>query len=324
MLAVANGCSRPLCRTGAAGYTCAHDKATGECRRCPANRQGWRHRVPVRAVRRHARQAERQARPSPSPRRTARGRGRLCRLCGRRHRPGPRRSRHRRNPRSADAHGATLAAQRGPVRLRRHGRGPGLAILPAHDPAPLPGPCRRAGLRVQDRRRARVLPAAALRRRRDRARRSARHAGPALLRHAGADPQSGFRLPDLARRHGPRLGQLRHRPRGRQRPVRAELPVRRRADDVRPGCVLSLHGGVAGPAARADRHLHAQAVRASDRQRVSLPCQPVARRGEPVRSQSGRGSPRAGPVRARLPVRRRPEGQRQGIHRRDRADRQLV
>ena len=53
------------------------------------------------------------------------------------------------------------------------------------------------------------------------------------------------------RGHRAGLGQLRHRPRGRQRAVRAELPVRRRADHVRPGDLLPLHGRVAGPAARA-------------------------------------------------------------------------
>ncbi len=81
----------------------------------------------------------------------------------------------------------------------------------------------RAGLRVQDRARARVLPRPAQRRRLDRDRRPARHAGEALLRHGRAD--APVRLPD----HGvevlqrARLGELRERPRGRERPVRAEL-----------------------------------------------------------------------------------------------------
>ena len=55
------------------------------------------------------------------------------------------------------------------------------------------------------------------------ARRPARHARAALLRHARADPQPRLRVGGLARDHRPRVGQLRDRPRGRQRPVRAEL-----------------------------------------------------------------------------------------------------
>ena len=78
------------------------------------------------------------------------------------------------------------------------------------------------------------------------------------------------------RGHRPGVGQLRHRPRGRQRPVRAELRVLRRPDDLRPGDLLPLHGRVAGTAARADRDVHAEAVLASDRQRLPLPRQPVA------------------------------------------------
>ena len=48
----------------------------------------------------------------------------------------------------------------GAVRLRRHRRGRGVALLPAHDPAPRAGAGRRARLGAQGRRRARVLPAA--------------------------------------------------------------------------------------------------------------------------------------------------------------------
>ena len=85
-------------------------------------------------------------------------------------------------------------------------------------------------------------------------------------------------LPDAAR-----LGQLRHRPRGRERPVRAELRLRRRADHLRPRHLLPLHGRVARPGARPDRDLHAEAVRAPDRQRLPLPHEPLEGRRERVR-----------------------------------------
>ena len=103
---------------------------------------------------------------------------------------------------------------------------------------------------------------------------------------------------------GARLGQLRHRPRGRQRPVRAELRVRGRADHLRPGDLLPLHGRVAGAGARADRDVHAEAVLAPDRQRLPLPHEPVARRRERLRGRPGRRPARDGPVGDRLPVHR--------------------
>ena len=135
-------------------------------------------------------------------------------------------------------------------------------------------------------RRARVLPRAPPRGRLDRAGRLARHARAALLRHARAHAQPGLRLLGGRQHHRARLGQLRHRPRGRQRPVRAELRLRRRADDLRPGDLLPLHGRVDGPGARADRHLHAEALPASDGQRLPLPHEPVARRRERLRRRS--------------------------------------
>ena len=88
-------------------------------------------------------------------------------------------------------------------------------------------------------------------RRHDLDRRHARHAREAVLRPEGSDAQ--LRLPDddLALLQRARLGQLRQRPRGRQRPVRAELRVRRRADELRPRDLLPLHGAHARAAARA-------------------------------------------------------------------------
>ena len=92
---------------------------------------------------------------------------------------------------------------------------------------------------------------------------------------------------------GARLGQLRDRPRGRQRPVRAELRVRRRAHHLRPRDLLPLHGRVARAGARPDRDVHAQAVRPPDRQRLPLPHEPLARRRERLRGAT-RPTTRAG------------------------------
>ena len=89
----------------------------------------------------------------------------------------------------------------------------------------------------------------------------------------------------------------------------------RRAHHVRPGGLLPLHGRVAGPGARADRDVHAQAVRQPDRQRLPLPRQPVAD-GENVFERDPADDPRGlGLSDAGLPLHRRPEGQRQGVHR---------
>ena len=121
-------------------------------------------------------------------------RGRRVRgLRGRRHRPAAERPGHDRDARRALAHAAAVAPGGRALRLRRAGRGRGVAVLPAHDPAPPARPRPGARLRVQDRLRARVLPRAPARGRRDRARRPARHARPALLRHARADAQPRLR-----------------------------------------------------------------------------------------------------------------------------------
>ena len=78
-----------------------------------------------------------------------------------------------------------------------------------------------------------------------------------------------------------RVGQLRQRPRGRQRPVRAELRLRRRADDRRPGRDTALPDLHARPRARHDRHLHAQALRRPDRLGPALAPLVVATPGSP-------------------------------------------
>ena len=95
-----------------------------------------------------------------------------------------------------------------------------------------------------------------------------RHAGQALLRPAGADAPLRRHRRDLRRHAGARLGPVPERPRGRQRPVRDELGLRRRADDRRPARLLQVHGQVDRREARAARDLHAQAVRQPHRQRL--------------------------------------------------------
>ena len=259
----------------------------------PRRARRARRRVRLRPVRRHARQAERQARAGRAPRRPARRRRRVRRLRGRRHRPGAARSGHRRDAGHAHAHPAAVEAGDRALRLRRHGRGRAVAVLPAHDPAQPARPRQGARLRLQDGLRARVLPRAQARGRHDRARRPARRPRSALLRHARADALARLRHRRRAPRQRARLGQLRDRPRGRERPVRAELPVRRRARHVRPRDLLPLHGRVARAGARADRDVHAEAVRAPDRQRLPLPHEPVGRRAQRVRATRRR------PARAR-------------------------
>ena len=99
------------------------------------------------------------------------------------------------------AHAAAVAARGGPPRLRRARGGRGVALLPAHDPAPPARARPLARLRVHARRRARVLPRPQARRRLDRAGRPARHPRPALLRHARPDPQPRLRVQGRAQHH---------------------------------------------------------------------------------------------------------------------------
>ena len=138
---------------------------------------------------------------------------------------------------------------------------------------------------------------AAERRRLDRDRRHARHARQALLRHGR--PDAPVRLPHdrLEVLQRARLGQLRERPRGRERAVRAELRVRRRAHELRPRDLLPLHGAHARRAARACGDVHAEAVHAPHRQRLPLPH--VALEGRRQRVPRRVRSPRARALGAR-------------------------
>ena len=122
-----------------------------------------------------------------------------------------------------ELHARSVAAEPRALRLRRHRRGRAVAVLPAHDPAQPARPREGARLRVQARHRARVLPRPPPRGRLDRGLRPGRHAREALLRHGR--PHPAVRLPHhrLEVLQRARLGQLRERPRGRERAVRAEL-----------------------------------------------------------------------------------------------------
>ena len=88
-------------------------------------------------------------------------------------------------------------------------------------------------------------------RRRHRGRRPAGPGRGALLRRPGPDPDVRPPHDGVAPHEHARVGQLRQRPRGRQRAVRAELPLRRPADHGRPGHRVPLHGAHAWPPRRA-------------------------------------------------------------------------
>ena len=131
------------------------------------------------------------------------------------------------------------------------------------------------------------------RRRLDRDRRRARHAREALLRHGG--PDAPVRLPDhrLEVLQRARLGELRERPRGRERPVRAEL---RRTTTRSSSCDRAIffrymvhtlaeqHGMIAT--------FMPKPFTQPDRQRLPLPHVALARRREPVPRRGRPARPR--------------------------------
>ena len=217
-----------------------------------------------------------------------------------RDRPGAERPRHRRDPRPRQLHARPVAAEPRALRLRRHRRGRAVAVLPAHDPAPPARAREGARLRVQARDRARVLP----RPPRDDGSIEIADAADTLEKPcydmAGLTRSYDFLTHGLEVLQRARLGQLRERPRGRERPVRAELRLRRRARQLRPRDLLPLHGAHARGAARDDRDVHAEAVHAPDRQRLPLPHvalarrrERVPRRGRPARARALGDSPTA-------------------------------
>ena len=86
-------------------------------------------------------------------------------------------------PDLVELHARSVAAEPRPVRVRHHGRGRAVAVLPAHDPAQRPRGGEVTRVRVQARDGARVLPRPPERGRLARDRRPAGHAREALLRH---------------------------------------------------------------------------------------------------------------------------------------------
>ena len=132
--------------------------------------------------------------------------------------------------------------------------------------------------------------------------------GEALLRPAGADAPLRRHHRDLRLHAGARLEALPERPRGRERPVRDELGIRRLPDDRRPPRLLQVHGQGDRREARLARHLHAEALHQPHRQRLPRPCLGLGqeRQEQPVPRSQGR----ARPVQAGLPVPRRRHPQR--------------
>ena len=155
----------------------------------------------------------------------------------------PARPRHRGDARPRQLHPRAVAAEPRALRLRRHRRGRAVAVLPAHDPAQPARDARASSATSSSSGSSSSTSSSA-------ATRTARSRSPTrydtlekpCYDMAGAD--APVRLPHdrLEVLQRARLGQLRERPRGRERPVRAELRVRRRARHVRPRDLLPLHG----------------------------------------------------------------------------------
>ena len=161
-----------------------------------------------------------------------RERRRLRRLRGGRDRPGAGRSRHRGDPRPRELHAGALAAEPRAVRLRRHGRGRAVALLSrARSSAAFSRGRSRQGYEFKI---GLELEYFLVRRREDG---SIELADKLDTLEKPCYDITGLtrqlRLPDdgLEVHQRARLGELRERPRGRERPVRAELHLRRRADD---------------------------------------------------------------------------------------------
>ena len=181
----------------------------------------------------------------------------------RRDRPGAERPGHRSDARPRQLHAGAVAAEPRAVRLRRHGRGRAVAVLPAHDPAPSARAGEGARLRVQARARARVLP------------RPPRDDGSIEI----ADAADTLEKPcyDMAglTRHYDFLttvsrycnelgwGNYANDHEDANGQFEQNFDLRRRARQLRPRDLLPLHGAHARRAARDDRDVHAEAVHAA-------------------------------------------------------------
>ena len=253
-----------------------------------------RHHVHPRAVRRPARQAVRQAGAGRGRRPAGDRRRRLRRVRRRRHRAGAQGSRPDRDPRPGVLHPDSLRQGRaGDRALRPARRGRAVAVRAADHPqvARRTGPPTRAS--NLGRRRGRILPAHAATPTARLATADTRgHRRAALLRRPRRDQDVRPPDDDLDGDEPARLGQLRQRPRGRQRPVRAELPVRRRTDHRRSRHHPALPAVDDRRRARHDRDLHAQAVHRPHGKRPApapLADRAAARRCSPATPTDDRG-----------------------------------
>ena len=147
-------------------------------------------------------------------------------------------------PDPSSRHPASLEERHRLGRLRPHDGRQARRAGAARDPEEAHQAGGRQGLSDQIRRRARVSPDL---RRRQIDRRPSRYPGETLLRPAGADPADGYHHRDLRLHARARLGPLPERPRGRERPVRDELGLRRRPHYLRPARLLQIHDDARSP-----------------------------------------------------------------------------
>ena len=289
----------------------------------PQGLGGPRHRVLLRAVRRHVRTAEREAVPGRAISTTRRRRRGVRRVRGRRDRPGAERPRHRRDPRLGELHAGPLAAEPRALRVRRDGRGRGVAVLPADDPAHA---CSRSAKEKGSSSRwgssSSTSSSSSTRTGRSRSRtattrsRSPATTSPGLTRRYDFLTTVSRYCNDLgwgnyANDHEDANGQFEQ-----------NFTYDDALDELRPRDLLPLHGPHARGAARDDRDVHAEAVLEPDRQRLPLPHVALGRRHEPL---PRRGRPaRARALGDRVPLHRRAQEARARVQRGHRADRQLV
>ncbi|CAA9582554.1 MAG: Glutamine synthetase type I, partial [uncultured Thermomicrobiales bacterium] len=225
-------------------------------------------------------------------------------------------------------HAGPLHLRRDPLGARRVHHRPHhlLGLLPERRPlprrpprraAPPVGAPRPARLHLQDRAGAGVLPL---------------HPGERRDRPPAARPRRLLRPLHRPRRHRPqghgqgpdRDGDRRRGepPRGRLRPARDRLRVRRRRPDLRPGRHLQVRSEGDRPEARPARHLHAEADGGDQRLRHALP--PELRLPRRRQERLRRRGRRLRPLQDRQALHRRPARPRPRHVRRDRAVGQLL
>ena len=165
--------------------------------------------------------------------------------------PGPLQSRHPGPARSGVVHPAAVAAERGRDAVRPDGGRRAVAVRAPGDPAPSTGSRSRAQPGAQVRRGGRVLAGGAQRGRLAGGCGRPRQPDSAVLRRPGAHPDAAPPGGGVEEPRCDGLGQLRQRPRRRQRAVRAELAVLRRPDHRRPADLVPADGAHPWPSATA-------------------------------------------------------------------------